>query len=155
MSIPKISGRQARNLLDGTTPGPWQWRERLGGDTAAPDRMTLGTEFQDALKTFDGEDYLSGVYGSIEDLNLVASAPELAETVAWLYGREPDGPGAHVHRGRTGEYDQEAVASHPESGVVEVYVAHDHGDASAFLTPDEAVDLARALLAAAEEARRG
>lgn len=49
--------------------------------------MTLGTEFQDALKTFDGEGYLSGVHGSIEDLNLVASAPELAETVVWLYDR--------------------------------------------------------------------
>lgn len=87
MSIPKISGQQARELLDGTTPGPWEWRERRGGDTAAPDRMTLGTEFQDALKTFDGEDYLSGVNGSIEDLNLAATAPELAETVVWLYDR--------------------------------------------------------------------
>ena len=95
-------------------------------------------------------DYLAG-------LTLVAIAELVArdatETVAWLYGREPDGPGPHVHRGRFREYDQEAVASHPEAGVVEVYAAHDHGEASAFLTPDEAVDLARALLAAAEEAR--
>lgn len=81
------------------------------------------------------------------------AAADLGETITWLYGREPDGPGAHVHRGRTGEYDQEAVAAHPETGVVEVYAAHDHGQASAFLAPDEAVDLARALLAAAEEVR--
>ena len=110
MSIPKITGREARELLN--------------------DAAHRGAFAQ-----------------------LMHASADLAGTLAWLYEREPDGPGAHVHRGRTGEYDQEAVASHPEAGVVEVYAAHDHGQASAFLTPDEAVDLARALLAAAEEAR--
>ena len=122
MSIPKITGREARELLD-------IWSGDVEGLTFAQ----LGADRS---------------YG-----DLFGAAPALAETVAWLYGREPDGPGPHVHRGRTREYDQEAVASHPESGVVEVYAAHDHGQASAFLTPDDAVDLARALLAAAEEAR--
>ena len=133
MSIPKINGRQVRNLLDGSRLArSGNWYDE--GEAA---------EMLDPLAYHD----VSG------DAALVSASVDLAETVAWLYGREPDGPAPNVHRGRTGEYDQEAVASHPEAGVVEVYVAHDHGDASAFLTPDEAVDLARALLAAAEEAR--
>lgn len=110
MSIPKISGREARKLLDDAAHR---------GDFAS----------------------------------LMFASAELAGTLAWLYEREPDGPTAHLHRGSTGEYDQEAVCSHPAAGVVEVYAAHDHGQASAYLTPDEAVDLARALLAAAEEVR--
>lgn len=122
MSIPKISGQQARELLD-------IWSGDVEGLTFAQ----LGADRS---------------YG-----DLFGAAPALAETVAWLYGRKPDDPASNVHRGRTAEYDQEAVAAHPETGVVEVYAAHDHGQASAFLTPDEAVDLARALLAAAEEAR--
>lgn len=116
MSIPKITGREARELLHLAHHG-------------------TGLVKRDADHVIHRDSYA------------------FAETIAWLYGREPDGPGAHVHRGRTGEYDQEAVAAHPETGVVEVYAAHDHGQAPAFLTPDEAVDIARALLAAAEEAR--
>lgn len=133
MSIPKITGQQARALLDGSQLArSGNWYDE--GDAA---------EMLDPLAYHD----VSG------DAALISASVSLAETVAWLYGREPDGPTPHIHRGQTGEYDQEAVAAHPETGVVEVYAAHDHGDASAFLTPDESVDLARALLAAAEEAR--
>lgn len=149
MSIPRITGREARDLLDGTTPGPWE---------AGPS-MTLSTTVAVFSHGYGPVAFISNREGGVDEVPamtdgaLAAAAPTLAATVAWLYGREPDGPGPHFHRGRMGEYDQEAVASHPDAGVVEVYAAHDHGEASAFLTPDEAVDLARALIAAAEEAR--
>ena len=163
MSIPKITGRQARELLDGTTPGPWEffhdeWGHNDDGEARFEQWGVIGGS--DGIMSSSPRESLFGADNGLVDehdhaanLTLAAAAPDLAETVAWLYGREPDGPGAHIHRGRTGEYDQEAVAAHPEAGVVEVYAAHDHGQAPAFLTPDEAVDLARALLAAAEEAR--
>ena len=141
MSIPKITGQQARELLDGTIDGPWSVEVHKRHDIIASPVGYAVASNEDSPE--DGR----------ANSELLAAAPALAEAVAWLYGREPDGPGPHFHRGRMGEYDQEAVASHPEADVVEVYAAHDHGQASAFLTPDEAVDLARALLAAAEEAR--
>lgn len=65
-----------------------------------------------------------------EARRLIAAAPALAETVAWLY--TPDGPpDGHDVTARAGTVWLDGI---------------DH-------TPDEAVDLARALLAAAEEAR--
>lgn len=95
MSIPKINGQQARELLDGD-PGP-----------------------------------------------LFVFAPELATTVAWLYGREPEAPnGMDVYVTAMGHVFE-------DSGMVWSSYLDDG------FTPDEAVNLARALLAAAEEARRG
>lgn len=148
-----ITGQQARELLDGATPGPWRWEVR---DYPEYDEgyEVLGNGTETALRSQDADQYASWVVGSDRDKDLTAAAPALAETLAWLYGREPDGYGDNVHRGVISQYDQEAVAAHPEAGTVEVYAAHDHGEASAMLTPDEAVDLARALLAAAEAARR-
>ena len=89
MSIPKITGREARELLDGDL---------------AP---------------------------------LFVRAPELATTVAWLYEREAGDVRYGYEDDITGE----------SSGLV--YIEVDDG----YRTADEAVDLARALLAAAEEAR--
>lgn len=70
----------------------------------------------------------------------------LVETVAWLYGREP------------GEYgyqfvsEQEYVFAKADGSVV--YVDNDPDwEPKRYMSPGEAVDLARALLAAAEEAR--
>lgn len=63
----------------------------------------------------------------------------LAEALAWLYGREVDDLRKLAHLTPGG-----AVAASPDA------VASDMGT----FTPDEAVDIARALLAAAEKARR-
>ena len=74
-----------------------------------------------------------------------------AETVAWLYGREPQQSHASGEVFHCAEEEDDdlpwAVAGMP--GEVSV-TPTDRRD----LTPDEAVDLARALLAAAEKARR-
>ena len=141
-----ITGHQARELLDGTTPGPWEWRHN---DYPEHDEAhdALGNGDKVALRSQDAEQYASWVSGSEQDRALAAAAPALAATVAWLYGREPD-------KGKTHEFDTEYVGWVPGMPRVSVYVARDHGESHADLTPDEAVDLARALLAAAEKARR-
>lgn len=133
MSIPKITGREARNLLDGTTPGPWVWDQQLECVVDPPYSLA---------------DLHINAEGNGE---LIATAPELAKTVAWLYGSEPNEPydewridaefglRGHVH-----------IADN-QDGTVEL-VTGPYGVAT-YLKPDEAVEVARALLAAAEEAR--
>ena len=153
-----ISGQQARELLDGTTPGPW---------TATVDHiMRVGWEQRERERSpWNDDDLIPWLADESEhvlmnpepewkpltenraDMLLAAAAPDLAETVAWLYGREPD-------KGTPDEFDTEYVGWVPGMPRVSVYVARDHGESHADLTPDEAVDLARALLAAAEKARR-
>ena len=86
MSIPKINGREARNLLDGTTPGPWAWREDRD-ESGLPGYEVLGSESADALKSSDYEGYYSSVEGSEQDKALAAAAPELAQKIVWLYDR--------------------------------------------------------------------
>ena len=118
-----ITGQQARELLDGTTPGPWEW-DKQTGDIASPPYI-LAETFIDA------------------DANgpLIVSAPDLAETVAWLYGREADDEGI---------WDDKYEVSVMVDGTVAVF---DHEVTTTFFTRDEAVEFARALLAAAVEAR--
>lgn len=104
MSIPKITGQQARELLDDFN-NP---RTPIGG---VPVRGLL-------------------------------------ETLAWLYGREPDHVGNDQSTARRGPMVVEVdwarqVHLWPINGTP--FDLH--------ITADEAVDLARALLAAAEEAR--
>ena len=133
MSIPKINGREARNLLDGTTPGPWEWDQKTG-DIASPPYI-LAETFIDA------------------DANgpLIVAAPNLAETVAWLYGSEPNEPYDEWRiEAEFGLRGQVHIADN-QDGTVEL-VTGPYG-AATYLKPDEAVEVARALLAAAEEAR--
>lgn len=131
MSIPKISGREARNLLDGATPGPWNWYHDIG---------------LISLQGADGSAIATDL--NFEDCDLMQCAPALAETVAWLYGREPDHVGNDQSTARRGPMVVEVdwarqVHLWPINGTP--FDLH--------ITADEAVDLARALLAAAEEAR--
>jgi hypothetical protein len=118
-----ITGQQARELLDGTTPGPWEWDKQTGDIESPP--YILAETFIDA------------------DANgpLIVSAPDLAETVAWLYGRKSD--------------DESVWDDHYEvSATADKRVAvFDHDATTTFFTPDEAIEFARALLAAAEQAR--
>ena len=74
---------QARRLLDGTTPGPWEWCEGKdqNGEFVAlrgPDGVT------DALRTWDGDLYASGVHGTNADKALAAAAPTLAAMIAGM-----------------------------------------------------------------------
>lgn len=113
MSIPRITGQQARDLLD-------IWSGDVEGLTFAQ----LGADRS---------------YG-----DLFGAAPALAETVAWLYGREGNEHGVH-------EVDGSLVGTDVYENEGRVEMESTRCDRT--LTPDEAVDLARALLAAAEESR--
>lgn len=125
----RITGQQARELLVAATPGPWECH--------LPDRDDWW------IRDVPTADKYSGVlgHGGMQDegdARLAAAAPDLAETVAWLYGREADAKQV---------FSTHAGYIFSSGGVVSGTWLDEH------LTPDEAVDLARALLAAAEEAR--
>ena len=154
MSIPKISGQQARELLDGTTPGPWEFfHDEWGEDDAGEPRFEqwgviggsdgiMSSSPRDSL--FAADNGLVDEHDHAANLTLAAAAPDLAETVAWLYGREGNEHGVH-------EVDGSLVGTDVYENEGRVEMESTRCDRT--LTPDEAVDLARALLAAAEEAR--
>ena len=73
---------QARALLDGTTPGPWEWRE--GKDQNGEFVALCGPDGADALRTWDGDLYASGVHGTNADKALAAAAPTLAAMLAGM-----------------------------------------------------------------------
>lgn len=74
---------KARDLLEGTTPGPWEWRE--GKDQAGEFVSLRGPDgVTDALRTWDGDLYASGVDGTDADKALVAAAPTLAAMIAGM-----------------------------------------------------------------------
>ena len=80
---------EALDLLDGTTHGPWEWRE--GKDQNGEFVALRGPDGADALRTWDGDLYASGVHGTDADKALVAAAPTLAAMIAGmraLYGVE-------------------------------------------------------------------
>ena len=73
---------KARDLLDGTTPGPWEWRE--GKDQNGEFVALCGPDGADALRTWDGDLYASGVHGTNADKALAAAAPTLAAMIAGM-----------------------------------------------------------------------
>ena len=73
---------EARRLLDGTTPGPWEWRE--GKDQNGEFVALCGPGGSDALRTWDGDLYASGVHGTDADKALAAAAPTLAAMIAGM-----------------------------------------------------------------------
>ena len=91
-----ITPDQAQNLLDGATPGPWAWQtnEYDSRNAGGPNRDydSLGPKGgKPALETQDGEDYASWVNISEADKELIAAAPDLAQTIAgmrWEYAVE-------------------------------------------------------------------
>ena len=74
---------EARRLLDGTTPGPWEWVDcdDEGGGVHMALRNPAGDK---AVITEDAESYQSGVTGTPEDLRLCAAAPTLAAMIAGM-----------------------------------------------------------------------
>lgn len=58
---------QARDLLDGTTPGPWEWRWDTG-----------------TLSVFDVEEEPVAIDLDVRDSDLIAAAPALAAMIAGM-----------------------------------------------------------------------
>ena len=88
---------KARALLDGTTPGPWEWRE--GKDQNGEFVALCGPDGVDALRTWDGDLYASGVHGTNADKALAAHAPDMAAMIAGMreewgvkWDDDPNGP---------------------------------------------------------------
>ena len=87
---------ESRDLLDGTTPGPWEWRE--GKDQSGEFVALCGPDGADALRTWDGDLYASGVHGTNADKALAAAAPTLAAMIAGMrteYRAEYQAAGGH------------------------------------------------------------
>ena len=108
-------------------------------DQAMSDRIA-GTKARELLDgTTEGP-----MKARYRDDDLLAAAPALAETVAWLYGREPD----LVEKDGRAEWD---MTAHHEVVAVDGEVLDMDGRSH---TPEDAVEYARALLAAAEAAKQ-
>ena len=137
----RITGRQARELLDGITGGQWFCYHDMDAEEGEP-VSTLQTEYPDSdiAPVADGDGVRNPADG-----RLLAHAPDLAETVAWLYGRPSDEtvPGDE-------HWDTEGFLVEVRDGRVAMF---DDEATTTYLSVDQTVDLARALLAAAEEAR--
>lgn len=131
-----ITGAQARELRDGISPAPWEAVHRnhpmRGGDfisisPANEDGWMVSRSARTVCEVTDNHS---------PNAELIAAAPALAETVAWLHG----------HHDAVAEDGCHVIAT--AKGKVLVWVTpQDH------LDPDDAVDLARTILAAAESAR--
>lgn len=134
-----ITGQRARDLLVGTTPGPWK------ADFAFADITPV---FE-----YDADDELD--WSTKADHELATAAPDLAATVAWLYGREADGHKLNE------DIPAWSVSGCPDfmEGDEKVWLPTFGGRITldrieGNFTPKQAIELARALLAAAAEARR-
>ena len=77
-----MTPEEAHRLIDGTTPGPWEWRE--GKDQNGEFVALCGPDGSDALRTWDGDLYASGVHGTDADKALAAAAPVLAAMLAGM-----------------------------------------------------------------------
>ena len=74
--------KDAKQLLDGATPGPWEWEARKYRGHSDCHHDWLGSEHGTALVTFDSEEYSSWVESTDSDKTLIAAAPELAQALA-------------------------------------------------------------------------
>lgn len=143
----RITGQQARELLDGIIPGPWELETtRIDGPFDIASDVVTGVGPIEALWMNTGPEACLG--GGDADLRLAAAAPALAETLAWLYGREADRVGGWTDlRYELGDgFRVDLRGDRVSVGT---------GRLSMHFSRDEAVELARALLAAAQEAHDG
>lgn len=110
-----FSPEQARELRQGTTPGPWEWRDVI--DEYNGDHQALGRpNGPAAIRSQDYESYRSFVYGTVEDKALVAAAPIMVDALAAMtteWGVTYTGVkhgGRHVEWGHETRHEAETVA---------------------------------------------
>lgn len=157
-----ISGQQARELLDDTTPGPW---------TATKDHiMRVGWEQRERERSpWDDDDLIPWLADESEhvlmnpepewkpltenraDMLLAAAAPELAATVGWLYSQTGHNYDGDWMLDKTDPFYQFATVEPDGEG--HIYLGTGPYGQAILLDPDEAVEVARALLDAAEKSR--
>ena len=86
-----ITPDQARELLDGATPGPWNLDEH--------DAIMNGRAFRLRQPGKPGIRVSATTYGHNDDPELIAAAPDLAQTIAgmeWEYGLRQPRPEPHA-----------------------------------------------------------
>lgn len=86
-----ITPDQARELLDGATPGPWELRDT--------DALMNGRAFHLRQSGKPGIRVSATTYGHNDDPELIAAAPDLAQTIAgmeWEYGLRQPRPEPHA-----------------------------------------------------------
>ena len=143
-----ITGQQARELLDGTTRGPWTVDKPHPWEEEVADGLFIYGHPEDGTTA-----YPEIVRGHFEDdADLIAAAPALAETVAWLYGQTGQDYDGDWQLDHHDPYYQFAAVRPDGEGRISLAVGP-YGQ-EILLDPDEAVEVARALLTAAEDARR-
>lgn len=146
-----VTGDKARKLLEGTTEGPWEIETyHVGGPFDAHGDVV--TDIGPLHSLWMNTSPESCIGGSDEDQRLAAAAPALAETIAWLYGQT-----GHDDHGEWGleqhhNYDYK-YASVDSDGEGKVELSTGPYGQAIHLYPDEAVEVARALLTAAEKVR--
>ena len=147
-----ITGQQARELLDGATPGPWTATEdhimRLGWEQRKRERW-MADESDHVLMNPEPE--WKPLTENRTDMQLAAAAPALAATVAWLYGQTGQDYDGDWQLDHHDPYYQFAAVRPDGEGRISLAVGP-YGQ-EILLDPDEAVEVARALLTAAEDAR--
>lgn len=74
--------QDAKQLLEGATPGPWEWEERKYRGNSDCHHDWLGSEHGTALVTFDSEEYSSWVEASASDKDLIAKSWTNAKALA-------------------------------------------------------------------------
>ena len=116
--------KDARQLLDGATPGPWEWEKRSYKDDSECKHDWLGSEHGAALETTDSDEYASWVEASGSDKTLIAAAPELAQALA----EETYEYAVQVKRGDGWEYTYESWDNRWQGSysVQEVRAQRDH-----------------------------
>lgn len=134
----RITGKRAQELLNGTTPGPWATSD----DAEGPHERYI-YDWDSGNMCIAVADDGGGSSCTVSEIRLAAAAPALAKTVTWLYGREPD-----THHPDNGTWwdTHEYLISQGEFGIT----LFDGSGESRTLNTEQAIDLARALLNAAE-----
>ena len=128
-----MTPEEARELLKNATPGPWEWRE--GKDQNGEFVALSGPNGADALRTWDGDLYASGVHGTNADKALAAAAPTLATMIAGMR----DEWGVHVTGYPKNIADWAEICDGPEDRI-EWFATEEAADEFATEREDEGFD---------------
>lgn len=128
----KLKPSTLRKLLKNAGKAPWSAYAIMRHPSSPTYVVDADGEYVAGSATGDGV--------VSKNSNLIAAAPLLAQKLLFLYSREPEQEEYEIHEVKNGlVYDAE--------GLVAIDIEAE------YYTPDEAVDIARALLDSAERAR--